>query len=84
MKLCPQADDVWFNAMAVLNNTKVKIVQGGAFPLLYVNPENEIAGVNTLAAYNNGLGGNDIQIRAVLDYYPVIKERIVKEAYIDS
>lgn len=84
MKLCPQADDVWFNAMAVLNNTKVKIVQGGAFPLLYINPENEIAGVNTLAAYNNGLGGNDIQIRAVLDYYPIIKERIVREAYIDS
>ena len=84
MKLCPQADDVWFNAMSVLNNTKVKIVQGGAFPLRYINPENEIAGVNTLAAYNNGLGGNDIQIRAVLDYYPLIKERIVREAYIDS
>lgn len=70
MKLCPKADDVWFNAMTALQGTKTKIVKGGPFPLRYVNPEKEIAGDNTLSSYNINHGGNDRQIKAVLEYYP--------------
>ena len=72
MQYCPRADDVWFNAMAVLQGTKTKIVKGGAYPLRYVNPENEEEGINTLSSYNNGQGGNDLQIQAVLKHYPAI------------
>ena len=72
MKYCPRADDVWFNAMAVLQGTKTKIVKGGAYPLQYVNPENEEEGINTLSSYNNGQGENDLQIQAVLKHYPAI------------
>jgi len=72
MKYCPRADNVWFNAMAVLQGTKTKIVKGGAYPLQYVNPENEEEGINTLSSYNNGQGGNDLQIQAVLKHHPAI------------
>lgn len=37
-----------------------------------MNPENEEEGINTLSSYNNGQGGNDLQIQAVLKHYPAI------------
>lgn len=72
MKCCSHADDVWFNAMAVLQGTKTKIVRGGAYPLRYINPEEQDKGINTLSSYNNRQGGNDLQIQAVLKLYPEI------------
>lgn len=79
MRHCPRADDVWFNAMAVLQGTKTKIINGGAFPLRYVNPENEMNGINTLSSYNNGQGGNDLQIQAVLKLYPEILPKLLND-----
>ena len=79
MRYCPRADDVWFNAMAVLQGTKTKIVKGGAYPLQYVNPENEEEGINTLSSYNNGQGGNDLQIQAVLKLYPEILPKLLND-----
>lgn len=84
MKYCPRADDVWFNAMAVLRGTKTKIIKGGAFPLRYINPENEINGINTLSSYNNGQGGNDLQIQAVLQHYPEILPRLLNDELSDN
>lgn len=79
MKYCSKADDVWFNAMAVLQGTKTKIIKGGAFPLRYINPENEINGINTLSSYNNGQGGNDLQIQAILELYPDILPKLLND-----
>lgn len=79
MKYCPRANDVWFNAMAVLQGIKTKIINGGAFPLRYVNPENEMNGINTLSSYNNGQGGNDLQIQAVLKLYPGILSKLLND-----
>lgn len=76
MQCCPYADDVWFNAMALLQGTKTKIVKGGAYPLRYINPEEQDKGINTLSAYNNRQGGNDLQIQAVLKLYPEILSKL--------
>lgn len=76
MECCPRADDVWFNAMAVLQGTKTKIVKGGAYPLRYINPEEQDKGINTLSSYNNRQGGNDLQIQAVLKLYPEILSKL--------
>lgn len=71
--LSPRADDIWFWAMAVLNNIKTKVVPGFD-GLVYVNPERELRlnGEMTLAAENVKLGGNDLQIRQVLANYPIL------------
>ncbi len=84
MKYCPRADDVWFNAMAVLQGTKTKIVKGGAYPLRYINPEEQDKGINTLSSYNNREGGNDLQIRAVLQHYPEILSKLQNDDLFDK
>lgn len=81
MKYCPKADDVWFNAMAVRQGTKIKIANGGSYPLCYINPESEMAGINTLGSYNNGQNGNDKQIQCVLEHYPDVLKRLKDEFY---
>lgn len=79
MKLCPNADDVWFNAMATLQGTKTKIVSGGAYPLRYINPEAELSGENTLGKFNVSNGGNDAQIMNVLSKYPELLDKLQYE-----
>lgn len=76
-KLAPKADDIWFWAMAVLNNTKIKVVKDNISELTYVNPERErgLTGELTLFA-SNKKGGNDIQLEKILQHYPQIKEII--------
>ncbi|MBR1423936.1 glycosyltransferase [bacterium] len=67
-KLAPKADDVWFWAMSVLNNTKIKTVTEPNRELKYVNPEREL-GFNedgTLCATNKF--ENDLQISNVIEY----------------
>ena len=82
MNLCPQADDVWFNAMAALQGTRTKIVKDGNYSLCYVNPENEEVGINTLGSYNINQDGNDQQIHAVLKYYPELMSILKDDALI--
>lgn len=78
MNYCPHADDIWFNAMAVLNGTKTKIVSGDNTPL-YVNYAAELSGTNTLGTKNNGLSENDTQLKKVLELYPEIIQRIIQD-----
>lgn len=75
LNLSPRADDVWYWAMAVLNNIRTKIVPGFE-GLVYVNPERELrlSGEKTLAAENVKLGGNDLQIRQVLANYQILEK----------
>ena len=76
-KLAPHADDIWFWAMAVLNNTQIKVVKNNIKTNTYINPERErgLTGELTLFA-SNKKGGNDIQMANVISYYPQIKEII--------
>lgn len=77
--LAPYADDIWFWAMSVLEGTGVRLI-GPRFQrrMAYVNPQREL-GLSTqlrLASSNIQQQGNDRQLRAVLDHYPVLAERL--------
>lgn len=80
-KLAPNADDIWFWAMAVLQGTKIKVVDDNIKQLTYINPEREL-GLNneiTLCSQNCGNGQNDIQLANVLKQYPQIMEKLINE-----
>lgn len=76
-KLAPHGDDIWFWAMALLNNTKIYVARHNITNLTYVNPERERGktGEKTLFAQNR-LGGNDIQMKQVLETFPELYERL--------
>lgn len=81
MTLCPNADDVWFWAMALLNNRKIRVSQHCFTRLIYVTPERDL-GENddlTLAKMNVASGGNDAQLEKVLNAYPLVKARLQEE-----
>lgn len=80
-KLAPNADDIWFWAMALLQGTKIKVVDDNIKQLTYINPEREL-GLNneiTLCSQNCGNGQNDIQLANVLKQYPQIMEKLINE-----
>jgi len=84
MKLAPKADDVWFWAMAVINreyfgeeSPYIVIENSGTRDLLYVDILQQFDG-SALRHYNKSRGGNDIQLRAVIERYPQIKEMLGK------
>jgi hypothetical protein len=75
LKLSPTADDLWFWAMAVLNNTKINVIKNNISKLFYTNAEREF-GLNdetTLAQKNIVGGGNDKQMKNILNHYPALK-----------
>lgn len=62
-KLTPLADDIWLNTMVLKNGlTKIKLPSG---PLLTIDIEENI----TLSSVNNGQSKNDVQIKAIKQYY---------------
>jgi hypothetical protein len=69
--ICPTADDVWFNAMALKKGTLVNKVEtrniDGDFIL------NRVAQKVRLSNVNNGMGMNDVQIKAVFERYDLYK-----------
>lgn len=77
--LSPNSDDIWFWAMAVLNNTKINVVKNPVNNITYINPEREFNfnGGKTLYSTNK-TGNNDKQLSAVLEYYPEILEKLFK------
>ena len=82
MKLAPNADDIWFWAMAVLNDKKIKVVDDEPFRnLIYVNSEREV-GLNndfTLCSLNVRENKNDIQFENITNHYPQIMEKLLEE-----
>jgi hypothetical protein len=70
MKLCPTTDDIWFWAMAVLNNTKIRIILNNISELILINPEVEfgLKEGSTLGKINF-FTQNDIQLKKILGYY---------------
>lgn len=62
-ELCPLADDIWINAMVRLSGIKIKKIKDELLlPIITKNNE-------TLCKVNVSEGQNDIQIKAVDDYY---------------
>ena len=80
MKLSPTADDVWFWAMAVKNESKVRVVNDNIKTLIFVNIETEL-GLNskeTLGKINNFKNQNDVQVMQVLEQYG-LKDKLDSE-----
>ncbi|QUH23766.1 glycosyltransferase [Methanobacterium alkalithermotolerans] len=80
LKLSPCGDDIWFWGMAVLNNRKIKVIKDGFKHLTYINPEREL-NLNddgTLFEGNKD-GRNDEQLSALLEFYPEIKDKLLRE-----
>ena len=78
MQLAPKADDVWFWAMALLNNTKIYIVPNAIREFAHVNPERERGLTDELTLFSfNKKGGNDIQIQKVIEHYPEILDKLI-------
>lgn len=68
MELAPSADDIWFKAMTLKNRTKCKKIKiNKKFEKKFINLEDDqdIA----LSKINVGKNQNDIQLKAVFDYY---------------
>lgn len=69
MKLAPQADDIWFWAMAVMAGTKHRLIDFGyAFyqiDLLY----QKLHSNSSLMSSNLHKDCNDVQIRSIMEYY---------------
>jgi|GEM_PF-462738 len=83
MKLAPKADDVWFWAMAVINkeyfgdeNPYIVVENGYSRNLQDIEPS-QAQGENALWSYNS-MGGNDRQLKAVIERYPQIREVLNK------
>lgn len=83
MKLAPKADDIWFWAMAVTNkdffgeeSPYIVIENGYSEKLRHIDRE-QTKGENALWYYNSQ-GGNDIQLNAVIECYPQIREILRK------
>ncbi|KZX12196.1 glycosyltransferase family 8 protein [Methanobrevibacter curvatus] len=75
MNLAPSTDDIWFWAMAVMNDKKIKIVDNGYRELIYVNIKREL-GLNNETTLNSqnvgGLSKNNISIDNIVNHYPQI------------
>lgn len=72
MKLCPTADDIWFWAMEERQHIKRTYIKqkgyGYHIPVDRIY-DYDIAGDNCLNTINGLQGQNDVQLRALLDYY---------------
>ncbi|MDR0305265.1 MAG: class I SAM-dependent methyltransferase [Chitinispirillales bacterium] len=84
MKLAPKADDIWFWAMAVINkeyfgdkSPYIVIENGYSKYLQDVEPEQQQDG-NALWNYNCAEGGNDKQLKAVIEHYPQLNDVLRK------
>lgn len=76
-KLAPLADDIWFWAMAVLNDIKVNVIKKGYVQLEYVENTQD----NGLFNFNVNESKNDEQLNNVLEKYPQILEKLDKKKF---
>ena len=70
-KLCPTADDTWFWAMAVLNGTKIMIVENNLSIVLNTNLKRALGETDefVLDKINSTNDNNQTQIHNVLGYF---------------
>lgn len=75
MSLAPTADDVWFWAMAVMNGTKIKVVENNQSELDYIPDTQD----SDACLYKSNTGSdcqNDVFIKNVLKAYPVVLRKL--------
>ena len=80
-KLSSNNDDIYFWAMAVLNNTKIKLLEDSYYYPLYVNPirEKDFNSELTLFKSNGGeKNKNQIQFDNIINHYPQIMEKLLE------
>ena len=65
MQLCPSADDVWFKAMSLLNQTKTVMVNDKSMEF----PQITIQGSQQNALWKANVEKNDEQIKKVFDHF---------------
>lgn len=80
LELCPSGDDIWFWAMAVLNKTKISVIETPIDSLTYINVARESGILNDFTLWNlNKDGMNDIQMGNVISNFPKILDIIKNE-----
>lgn len=81
--LAPNADDLWFYFMALLNKTPTCIAKNSCHNVKYVNPNREYGLENgyTLLSSNVNGGGNDEQFKKILDYYAMDLQTQLQNSY---
>ena len=77
LELTPLADDIWFWAMTVLNDTKIVITNSTQKTLIYLDADLERDG-ETLWRENKTR--NDIYLNQIMEKYPVLLEKLIREA----
>ncbi|MDR0912708.1 MAG: glycosyltransferase [Methanobrevibacter sp.] len=76
-KLSPNTDDIWFWAMALKNNRKIKIVPNGYSKEIYVNPLRALNFINETTLWTENRDGiNDTNFKNIVEYYPEILEKL--------
>lgn len=74
MECAPSEDDLWFWAMAVINNTKIHVIPSNNSTTIPVPDVN-----NEFALYNeNSLGRSDVALQKIIDRYPIIKQKLLE------
>jgi len=72
-RLAPNADDLWFYFMTLLNGANVRVAENSCANVKYVNPYREYGfedGYTLLTDNVNG-GGNDTQFKNIIDHYKI-------------
>jgi lipopolysaccharide biosynthesis glycosyltransferase len=72
LRLSPNADDIWFWAMCVLNDVKINIVDENEKHLTYVEGTQNIALWRTNVSQNK----NDEYLKNIFEYYPELYKKI--------
>lgn len=79
-KLAPIGDDIWFWAMAVLQETKINLVENNITEMTYVDPKKELGIDGTpLWRLNVGRRLNDRQLGAVVRHYDMTARLVSDE-----
>ena len=73
LSLAPNGDDIWFWAMMVLGNVRIKTIENPMHTLKYVNIAREAGILDKYRLWDsNEMGYNDIQLNSVLKRFPEI------------
>jgi hypothetical protein len=75
LKLSPTNDDIWFWAMAVLNNKKINLINN-IVKLRCINIERELGTYDELVLSHNNVEGGDHhkQLKNIFNHYPNLKK----------
>jgi len=73
MRLCPTADDIWFNSMAIYSRIKIKNLGTKGYLDIENVPKTQL---KTLTEINVNQKMNNVQLENIFKFYPIIKKRV--------